>query len=103
MIAIATQFKLNRPWSFPRFLWLTVMSAIQAWNDPNCLMFRIKLTGFKTMSTWKDADSMKRYALSGHHYTAMNESKSLGHGSCVRWQTENKPTWRDAIRRLSEC
>ena len=102
MIAVVTKFKLNRQRSYPRFMWLTALSGRQAWNDPNCLNFRLDPFRLMTISVWQDMDSMKRYALSGDHLKAMNESKSLGHGECVKWITHDKPTWKEAIERLAQ-
>lgn len=105
MIINVTSIRLRSLWNYFPLTYNAMHIVRQTRKQPGFV--RMKNTGFGydhyTLSVWKDEDSMKVFARSGAHLTAMKKSAELAHEiRTFSYEGEKLPTWREVRVLLSE-
>ena len=104
MFISVTRLRLRRWYTFPEFLWLTLLSSRQARQAPG---FRTGFTlmdsrlVFWTMTGWDSEAAMKAYRGKGIHLKAMKKLPGwCDEASVVHWHGDALPDWTEAWRRM---
>jgi len=98
MVVTATEIKIKGIRGYIRFF-ISVRKVVKQVQQANGLLF-VKTKGLKTLTGWKDYDSMKYFRNSGPHLDAMKNIKKMGEGQSFTWETESEPDWQEAVARL---
>ena len=86
-------FKTLRFWIF------TIPSFSSAQKSSGNLFCEAKKIGdyHHTLTAWKNKDKMLEFLKGKQHSKAMKNFKSIGSGSTHGYESENIPTWNEAI------
>jgi hypothetical protein len=101
-----TRLRVRSPRYLPGFLWLTVLSLLQAKRAPGCLavkLLRDANSTFWTNTAWHDETAMRAFMLAGAHRRAMPRLLEwCDEASVVHWHqdTAELPDWQEAHRRM---
>jgi len=99
MIVTATHIKITSLFGFIRFV-LTVPKVTTQLKTAPGLKF-VKLKGLKTLTGWRDIESMKEFRNNGSHVEAMKKIKKIGKPKSVTWETQSEPDWQEAEEKLA--
>ncbi|NOS90489.1 MAG: DUF3291 domain-containing protein [Cyclobacteriaceae bacterium] len=104
MIFVVTSIQLKSIGHFFQFVRLTSRSVRQLQKDYPHAIF--KASGFwktyYTLSGWKDAAEMKRYATSGAHFEAVKSAaKVAARVQTITFESTNIPSWKEAKEKLT--
>jgi len=99
MIVTATHLKINSFSGYFRFI-LHAMKVKRQLDKSDGLLF-LTLKGTRTLSGWKDISSMKAFRNNDAHLQAMIAAKKMGIATSKTWECDEKPSWDDAMAKLS--
>jgi hypothetical protein len=103
-----TRLLLRSMRCFPAFLWLALLSGVQAKRAPGNLKaagLRDSHLTFWTLTAWSDENAMRAFMLSGPHQHAMPKLFNwCDEASVVHWnqETAELASWSEAHRRMVE-
>jgi len=102
MIASATKFESKGLIEHFKFLKISGDVIAQAKNTEGLILIKVNAFSLRTLTVWKDEDSMRGFRDSGAHLSAMRVSVKLGTPWSITWNTENMPTWHESIKKINE-
>jgi hypothetical protein len=90
--------------SYPQFLYHAVPSMMQAEAAPGNVFANARQVGsvHHTLTIWDDKMAMRRFMMSGAHVKAMKSFDSFATGTVYGYESDNIPTWEEAIQLLTE-
>jgi hypothetical protein len=101
-----TRLRLRSIRYLPAFLWMSVLSSLQAKRSPGNLKVKLakdaNLT-FWTLTAWENETMMRSYIKAGSHRQAMSKLVEwCDEASLVHWyqETSKLPTLKEAHRRM---
>lgn len=94
-----TGLRLPSIWRAPRFWFYAVPSMIQARRAPGNISAQARtIDGVQhTLSVWRSRQDMLAYMKSGAHLKAMKAAHRVAPGATCGYETENIPSWDEAI------
>jgi hypothetical protein len=98
MIATATELKIHGVCGLFRFF--SRMGAIRRQLGSAEGVLFVRLRGFRTLTGWSSPEAMKAFRNSGAHLDAMKHLASIGKAKSVTWETQQEPSWAEAVSRL---
>jgi len=106
MIASVTELNLKNYWCFVRFLPHAIKSKMQADRAPGVVFTAVSSDGIlvqRTLTVWKNADSLKNYVKSDAHLAAMKVFPKIAKKSfTARFEVTKPPTWEEALKHLRQ-
>ncbi len=101
MIITATAFKLKSWHLYFEFFIDTYRVVKQVRASGGIVKMKIKPVSLKTITAWKTKEDMLNFRNSGAHLHAMRKSSSYGSIVSVTWEADTLPTWKSAVKILS--
>lgn len=101
MFVSTTKYSLK---SIPAFIAFAILSlkAIAQANTANGLVtIKIRIRDLRTLTVWQSESDMLAFRNSGFHAKAMVDSRKLGFNRSHSWETNNIPTWSEAISKIN--
>lgn len=104
MIVSVTGLKLKNKWAWFHFWRLAIPSFRQAQKAKGNLFCETKtINGVQhTLTAWQSRKHLKHYVLSGAHRKAMGHFSKIATGATITFESEEMPTWQDAIGRWEQ-
>lgn len=100
MIVSATHLRIRGIAGWFRFF--TRIGSIQRQVAKADGVIFIKIRGLRTLTGWESRGAMLAFRNSGAHLDAMKSLAGIGQAKSVTWETDQPPTWADAIQRLNQ-
>lgn len=105
MIVSMTSIVLKSPWYFFKLSYFGLRITLQLKKQDGFL--KIKNTGFGrhhyTLTSWENAEDMKRFVPTGAHLEAMKRTASIAEEvRTLTVERDTLPTWKEAKAMLAE-
>jgi len=98
MIVTATELKIQGFLGLFRF-WYRIGAIRRQLTCAEGVRFT-RLRGFRTLTGWESAEAMRTFRNTGAHLEAMKNLAGIGKAKSVTWETNQEPSWAEAVARL---
>lgn len=106
MIISITELELKSIWKLFKTIQLSSQCIKYCKNDADNIDVQVNSKGWRyhrTLTVWKDKESMMKFVRSDVHAKAMKATPKLSKNvKVVHYESDEIPTWEQAIKRLEK-